>query len=83
LVGTATNLAEVARFGLDGTTVSWCGELRHDPPIVTSLFFAYEILIDGPQEPLVEWAEICKRLLLKPEAFAFLVRNGSLNAEPG
>ncbi|TAY73906.1 TniQ family protein [Rhizobium ruizarguesonis] len=40
-----------------------------------------ESLIEAPAEVCVERAEVCKRLLLKAEAFAFLVRTGRLKAE--
>lgn len=40
-----------------------------------------ESFIETPAEVFIERAEVCKRLLLQDEAFAFLVRSGHLRAE--
>lgn len=40
-----------------------------------------ESFIDRPAQVYIERAEVCKRLLLQAEAFAFLVRSGQIKAE--
>ncbi|MDE8762013.1 MULTISPECIES: TniQ family protein [Rhizobium] len=87
------NLTEAARkVGLrlvDVIAMVLDGRLRHlgktaDEDGVAGLRFDWqeiESLIGAPTEVFVERAEVCRRLSLQAEAFAFLVRSGHLKAQ--
>lgn len=88
-----TNLTEAAKkVGLrlvDVLAMVLDGRLRNlgkaaDEDGIAGLRFDWqeiESFIEAPTEVFVERAEVCRRLSLQAEAFAFLVRSGHLKAE--
>ncbi|TBF35230.1 hypothetical protein ELG88_08380 [Rhizobium leguminosarum] len=75
-------LAELLRLMLDDKLV---GVAQFDDGVgLKRLRFDWreiESLVSVPDEAVIDRAKFCKRLLINPEAFAYLVRTGALEAE--
>lgn len=75
-------LVDVLQMVLDGRLRS-LGRSSDEDGVAALRFDVKEIepLIAVTEEAYVERAEVCRRLLLQAEAFAFLVRTGNIKAE--